>query len=115
MFALLREPVPAPPPKKDRPMLFSRWGAFVYRFRRPIAIVTIVLAVLASTLASKATGALSSGGWTDPRSESTAVATRLAAEFGTGRGSIIALFEGDASVDARSVAFQSTIATSLRR
>ena len=26
-------------------MLFSRWGAFVYRFRRPIALVTVVLAI----------------------------------------------------------------------
>src|SRR4051794_36970394 len=96
-------------------MLFSRWGAFVYRRRRPIALVTIVLAVLFSTLAAKATGALSSGGWSDPTSESTAVGQQLAADFGTGQGSIVALFQGSASTDARSLAFQGTIATSLRR
>src|SRR5690349_11770659 len=96
-------------------MLFSRWGAFVYRRRRPIALVTIVLAVLASLLATKATGALSSGGWSDPTSESTAVARQLAADFGTGQGSIVALFEGSPTADARSTAFQSMIATSLRR
>ena len=27
-------------------MLFSRWGAFVYRFRRPIALLTVVLALV---------------------------------------------------------------------
>src|SRR4051812_20387527 len=96
-------------------MLFSRWGAFVYRRRRPIALVTIVLAVLFSTLAAKATGALSSGGWSDPTSESTAVSQRLAADFGTGQGSIVALFQGSPSTDARSTGFQETIATSLRR
>ena len=43
---------------KGIPMLFSRWGAFVYRFRRPFAVVTIVLAVASLTLASRVTGAL---------------------------------------------------------
>ncbi len=96
-------------------MLFSRWGAFVYRFRRPIALVTVVLAIGSVTLAAKVTDSLVSGGWTDPRSESAAVSTRLADEFGAGRGSIVALFEGDAGTDARSPAFQQTIASSLSR
>jgi uncharacterized membrane protein YdfJ with MMPL/SSD domain len=96
-------------------MLFSRWGAFVYRFRRPIALVTVVLAVASSTLAAQATDALVSGGWTDPRSESSAVATRLADEFGAGRGSIVALFEGGEGDDARSPAFQSQIGAALAR
>ena len=96
-------------------MLFSRWGAAVYRFRRPIALVTVILAIASATLASRVTGALSSGGWTDPHSESAAVATRLADEFGAGRGSIVALYQGDPSVDARSDAFQSMISASLAR
>jgi len=101
--------------RRGIPMLFSRWGAFVYRFRRPIALITIVLAIASLTLASRVTGALTSGGWTDPHSESAAVATRLADEFGAGRGSIVALFEGDATTQAGSAAFQGTIATSLAR
>ena len=96
-------------------MVFSRWGAFVFRHRRPIALITIVAAVLSLTLASKVSGALSSGGWTDPHSESAAVATRLADDFGAGRGSIVALFSGDSATDAASPAFQQTIATSLAR
>jgi RND superfamily putative drug exporter len=96
-------------------MVFSRWGAFVYRFRKPIALVTVVLAIAAASLGSKVTGALTSGGWTDPHSESAAVATRLADDFGAGKGSIVAVFEGDDSAVARSAAFQGQIATSLAR
>jgi RND superfamily putative drug exporter len=96
-------------------MVFSRWGRFVYRFRRPIALVTALVAIASLTLASQVTGALVSGGWTDPHSDSAAVATRLADEFGAGRGSIVALFQGDASANAASPEFQQTIATSLAR
>ncbi|HEV7810758.1 MAG TPA: MMPL family transporter, partial [Candidatus Limnocylindrales bacterium] len=39
----------------------------------------------------------------------------LADQFGAGRGSIVALFEGDATTDARSAAFQQQIAASLDR
>jgi uncharacterized membrane protein YdfJ with MMPL/SSD domain len=96
-------------------MLFSRWGALVYRFRRPIALLTVVLAIASVTLASRVTDALVSGGWTDPHSESAAVSTRLADEFGAGRGSIVALYQGDATTDDRSAPFQQMIATSLAR
>ena len=30
--------------------MFSRWGAFVYRFRRPVVILTVVLAVASLAL-----------------------------------------------------------------
>ncbi|HET7703565.1 MAG TPA: MMPL family transporter [Candidatus Limnocylindrales bacterium] len=96
-------------------MLFSRWGAFAYRFRRPIALITVLLAVGSLFFASKVTDALVSGGWTDPGSESAAVSRRLADDFGAGRGSIVALFEGDDATDARSPAFQAAIAASLDR
>ena len=61
--------------------MFSRWGAFVYRFRKPIALVAIVVAILASTVAGKAASVLSAGGWLDPTSESTTVNDRLASEW----------------------------------
>jgi len=96
-------------------MLFSRWGAFVYRFRRPIALLTVVLAIGAAMVGSHVTDALTSGGWTDPHSESAAVSARLADEFGAGRGSIVAVFQGDAAADARSADFQESITASLAR
>ena len=96
-------------------MLFSRWGAFVYRFRRPIAIVTVILAIAAGSVAGGVTDALSAGGWLDPDSESARVIERLDTEFGAGRGSLVALFEGEPTSDARSEAFQAQIAASIDR
>ena len=42
--------------------MFSRWGAFVYRFRKPVALVAIAVALLASSVAGKAASVLSAGG-----------------------------------------------------
>src|SRR5512144_1252519 len=92
--------------------MFSRWGAFVYRFRRPVALIAVVIAIASTTLASQASSALSSGGWLDANSESAGVSARLDTEFGTGKSSIIALFRTDAAgADAKSPAFQDAIAT----
>ena len=41
--------------------MFSRWGAFVYRFRRPVALVAVVIAIASSVLATQASSALSVG------------------------------------------------------
>jgi putative drug exporter of the RND superfamily len=92
--------------------MFSRWGAFVYRFRRPIVLITIVVALASTTLASQASSALSSGGWLDANSESAAVSTRLDTEFGAGKSSIIVLFRSNApGADATSTEFQGAIKT----
>jgi RND superfamily putative drug exporter len=93
--------------------MFRRWGAFIYRFRRPVAILAVIVAIASLGLASGVTGALSAGGWTDPDSESAAVAERLADEFGAGGGSIVAVFQGASGDDARSAAFQDAITASL--
>lgn len=94
--------------------MFSRWGAFVYRHRRPVAIVAIVMAVASGALASRTADALSAGGWLDTDAESAVVSDRLAAEFGAGRSSVIALFRSDMpGADAASPAFQDSIATAL--
>ena len=78
--------------------MFSRWGAFVYRFRRPVALVAVIIAIASSVLATQTSSALSAGGWLDADSESAAVAARLDTEFGAGKSSVIALFRSD---DAR--------------
>jgi uncharacterized membrane protein YdfJ with MMPL/SSD domain len=112
---MLTQSPPWPAHDLETVTMFSRWGAFVYRFRRPIAILAVVLAVASTTLASQVTGALSAGGWTDPDSESAAVTQRLGDEFGAGGGSIVALFKGAAGDDARSDEFQAAITGSLDR
>jgi len=92
--------------------MFHRWGAFVYRFRRPVAIIAVVVAIASTTLASQASSVLSAGGWLDVNSESAGVSARLDTEFGAGKSSIIALFRSDTpGADARSPAFQGAIAT----
>jgi RND superfamily putative drug exporter len=94
--------------------MFSRWGSFVYRFRRPVVIVSILVAVFASALASQAAESLSSGGWLDSDSESALVGDRLEAEFGTGQSSVIVVVNatGDGA-DARSESFQSALSATV--
>jgi RND superfamily putative drug exporter len=94
--------------------MFSRWGAFVYRFRRPVAVLAVVIALASITLAVQASESLSAGGWLDADSESAAVAARLDTEFGAGKSSVIALFRSDTpGADATSPEFQAAIATSV--
>ena len=45
--------------------MFSRWGAFIYRHRLPVAILAIALAIASATLATRTADALSAGGWLD--------------------------------------------------
>jgi RND superfamily putative drug exporter len=102
--------------RPKRITMFSRWGAFVYRFRRPIVLIAIVAALASTTLASQASSALSAGGWLDANSESAAVASRLDTEFGAGKSSIIVLFRSDTpGADATSAEFQGAIKTATAR
>ena len=92
--------------------MFTRWGAFVYRFRRPVALLAVIVAVASMTLASQASSALSSGGWLDANSESANVSARLDTEFGAGKSSVVALFRSNVpGADATSPGFQAAIAT----
>jgi RND superfamily putative drug exporter len=94
--------------------MFSRWGAFVYRFRRAIALIAVAIALASSVLATQTSSALSSGGWLDADSESAAVAARLDEEFGAGKSSVIALFRSATpGADATSAEFQGAIASSI--
>jgi RND superfamily putative drug exporter len=93
--------------------MFSRWGAFVYRRRRLVLVLAIVVGIAGATAAGRAASVLSAGGWLDPGSESAAVSDRLADEFGAGRGSLVALFRGPATADARSAEFQATATAAL--
>ena len=87
--------------------MFIRWGAFVYRRRKLVALVMFAIALLALPFAARAPGELRAGGWLDPGSESARVADRLAADFGTGKSSLIVLFRSDTpGADATSPAFQ---------
>ena len=94
--------------------MFTRWGAFVYRFRRLVALLAVVVAVAAGTLATQASSALSSGGWLDLSSESADVATRLDTQYGAGKSALIAVFRSaQPGADATAAPFQDAIATAV--
>ncbi len=95
--------------------MFSRWGAFVYRHRRPVFVLALAVGIAGGLFAGRAASVLTAGGWFDPGSESAVVGDRLAAEFGAGKGALIALFQGPATADARSPAFQAQVAASLEQ
>ena len=97
-------------------MLFSRWGAFVYRRRRWLAVLAIVVAAGFGSLAGSTSSHLTSGGWLDPGSESAQVSDRLEKDYGAGRTSFVALFESsDPNADATSSDFQSTLSITRDR
>jgi uncharacterized membrane protein YdfJ with MMPL/SSD domain len=94
--------------------MFSRWGAFVYRRRRFVVAISILIAAGLGSLASSTSSRLSAGGWLDPDSESAQVAQRLDADFGRGRTAFVALIQStDPAADAASPAFQHAIADAL--
>jgi uncharacterized membrane protein YdfJ with MMPL/SSD domain len=94
--------------------VFSRWGAFIYRRRRYVAALAIVIAIGLGAMAGQTSSRLSAGGWLDPNSESAQVSDRLERDFGTGRAAFIALFRStDPQADATSSTFQGAIATAL--
>jgi uncharacterized membrane protein YdfJ with MMPL/SSD domain len=94
--------------------VFTRWGGFVYRRRRWLALAAIVIAGGFGALAGSVSSHLTSGGWLDPGSESAQVSDRLEKDYGAGRTSFIALFESsDPAADAASAEFQGTITSAL--
>ncbi|MGI8703327.1 MAG: MMPL family transporter, partial [Candidatus Limnocylindrales bacterium] len=94
--------------------MFSRWGSFVYRFRRLIVLVTLGLATVSFIFAGQASSQLSSGGWIDPDSDSKRVEERIAAEFGGGNSSLVVLYRLPPGGDASDAQSQEQIASSLR-
>ncbi len=94
--------------------MFSRWGAFVYRHRRPVALLALALALVALPFAGRASGELSPGGWLDPSSEAAGVGDRLAADFGAGKSALVVLVRSsEPGADATSPAFQAALAATF--
>ncbi|MGI8928553.1 MAG: MMPL family transporter, partial [Candidatus Limnocylindrales bacterium] len=92
--------------------MFSAWGAFVYRHRRIVALLSVAFALVSLPLAGQASSVLSSGGWLVRGSESAVVGDRLAQEFDGGRSSMIVLFSTDGE-PAASAAVQDKVAAAL--
>jgi putative drug exporter of the RND superfamily len=95
--------------------MFERWGSFVYRRRRWVATLAILVAAISFGFAARASSVLSTGGWYDPSSESQKVAAQLAADFGNGGSSVVVLFSEPGQADAASPAFQDRVQSALSR
>ncbi len=94
--------------------MFTRWGGFVYRRRRWIAALALVVAGSFGALGGSIADNLTTGGWLDPTSESAQVSDRLETDYGGGRSVFIALFRSTgAGADATSAAFQEAIEATL--
>ena len=93
--------------------MFSAWGAFVYRHRRAVALLSIILALISFPLAGQASGVLSSGGWLVRGSESATVGDRIAQEFDGGRSSLIILMRTTDGLRADSVESQDKVDASV--
>ena len=93
--------------------MFSAWGAFVYRHRRAVALVSVVLALISFPLAGQASSVLSSGGWLVSGSESANVGDRIAQEFDGGRSSLIILMRTGDGSRADSAATQDKVEASV--
>jgi uncharacterized membrane protein YdfJ with MMPL/SSD domain len=99
---------------RKEPSVFAAWGRFVYRHRRAVAAIAVLLALASAPFAARVTGELSSGGWIDRSSESAAVSERIANEFSAGHSTIIAVFRGAAGTDITSPASQAAIGASVQ-
>ncbi|MEP7378820.1 MAG: MMPL family transporter [Chloroflexota bacterium] len=72
--------------------MFAAWGRFVYRRRRLVLALSLIVAAISFPLAGQAAGVLSSGGWLVTGSESAVVNRRLADDFHQGQSSLIVVF-----------------------
>ena len=93
--------------------MFARWGRFVYRRRRWIALMAVLVAGISLGFAARASSVLTTGGWYDPSSESQQVAQQLASDFGDGGSSLVVLFQAPGRTDAASPVFQAQVNTAL--
>jgi len=104
--------LPCPQPEKGT-VMFARWGKFVYRRRRWVAALALLVAATSFGFASRVSSVLTTGGWYDPSSESQQVAQRLASDVGQGGSSIVVLFQATGRTDATSAAFQADVTAAL--
>ncbi len=95
--------------------MFAAWGRFVYRRRRLVALVAVVVALGMGTFAAHVSSALSTGGWVVQSSQSSAVEAQNSQLFGGAQSNIVLLFFGPAGTDARSADFQAKVAASVAK
>ena len=96
MSAIAAKPDPG---RTSRPA-FERLGAWVARHRWPVLIGYLVVFVVTGVFGVRVFGAMQSGGFTDPASESVRAAAALADEFGTRDPAAVLVIESRDGVEA---------------
>lgn len=71
----------------------GRWGRLVYRHRRLVATLTLIVAASSLVFAARASSDLSTGGWLVRGTEAASVTESLKTEFGETGSSLIVLFQ----------------------
>ena len=79
-----------------RSTLFERWGAFTYRRRKAVLVVALLFTVFAGVWGTTVFGALTGGGFEDPRSESSKAASIIESEFGAVAADAVILYSAPA-------------------
>ncbi len=93
--------------------LFERWGSVVYRCRRLILLITLVLVAFTGFWGTGVFKHLeSAGGFSAPSSESQQESNLATAAFGRDTGDVVVLYSS-ATVSVRSTAFQNAVNATL--
>jgi RND superfamily putative drug exporter len=87
-------------PRSARPTAFTRLGFAIARFRWPVLIGYLVAMMAFGVFGVQVFGAMKSGGFNDPASDSSRVAAMLADDFGTRQPAAILAIETPSGVDA---------------
>ena len=93
--------------------MLRSWGRFVYRRRRLVAGLALVVGLVSFFFAGRAGSVLSPGSWDTPGSQSQQVAARLVSQFGDSPSSLILLFEAPSRNDAASPQFQAAVRSAI--
>ncbi|TEX51723.1 MAG: hypothetical protein B7C55_04105 [Actinomycetales bacterium mxb001] len=92
--------------RDSKPPTFYRLGGWVARHRWPVLIGYLIVFVIVGVFGVRVFGAMQSGGFQDPGSDSSRAAAALADEFGTRDPAVILAIESPDGVEAGATAAQ---------
>jgi RND superfamily putative drug exporter len=106
---------PAPATTRRDPSWFGRWGRSMYRRRRLVLGLTGVLLVIAGVWGTSVFGALSSGGFEDPDSESAQAAALIDDQFGHLGADVVVVYQAPegSSLQVTDPAFRQAVESAL--
>src|SRR5215469_16041051 len=96
--------------------MFESWGRIVFRRRRLVLLVALIVIAVGAVWGTGVFRALqSSGGFTPPTSESQREANIAARMFGRDSADVVVLYAGNDHLTVRSPAYRAAVTNSLAR